>query len=285
MACIPILAGISSLKKVTIPESVTYMSSNVGAFENCKNLEEVIFVGTSKVTQMSRSFYGCSSLRKVNIPSSVTSLSQMFYGCKNLSVYYDGTLENWCAISDHDSDGLTYVERFYYKKENEYEELIDLVIPERVTTIDTYTFKGYKGLRSVKFHEGVTAIRSHAFENCTNITSLELPSQLKVLESDAFCNVGITSIIIPQYITEITDTFRYCGKLQNVVIHKNVEQISDYAFFYCNLKSVVFEDPKGWTVSRSSGVKLSSEDLNDPAIAAKYLGSTYCGYFWEKSKE
>ena len=178
----PILAGISSLKKVTIPESVTYMSSNVGAFENCKNLEEVIFVGTSKVTQMSRSFYGCSSLRKVNIPSSVTSLSQMFYGCKNLSVYYDGTLENWCAISDHDSDGLTYVERFYYKKENEYEELIDLVIPERVTTIDTYTFKGYKGLRSVKFHEGVTAIRSHAFENCTNITSLELPSQLKVLE-------------------------------------------------------------------------------------------------------
>lgn len=159
----PILAGISSLKKVTIPESVTYMSSNVGAFENCKNLEEVIFVGTSKVTQMSRSFYGCSSLRKVNIPSSVTSLSQMFYGCKNLSVYYDGTLENWCAISDHDSDGLTYVERFYYKKENEYEELIDLVIPERVTTIDTYTFKGYKGLRSVKFHEGVTAIRSHAF--------------------------------------------------------------------------------------------------------------------------
>lgn len=281
----PILAGISSLKKVTIPESVTYMSSNVGAFENCKNLEEVIFVGTSKVTQMSRSFYGCSSLRKVNIPSSVTSLSQMFYGCKNLSVYYDGTLENWCAISDHDSDGLTYVERFYYKKENEYEELIDLVIPERVTTIDTYTFTGYKGLRSVKFHEGVTAIRRNAFRNCTNITSLELPSQLKVLESEAFCNVGITSIIIPQYITEITDTFSYCGKLQNVVIHKNVEQISDYAFFYCNLKSVVFEDPKGWTVSRSSGVKLSSEDLNDPAIAAKYLGSTYCGYFWEKSKE
>ncbi len=281
----PVLAGISSLKKVTIPESVTDMSSNVGAFEICKNLEEVVFVGTSKVTRMFRSFYGCSSLRKVNIPLSVTSLSQMFDGCKNLSVYYDGTLENWCAISDHDSDGLTYVKRFYYKKENEYEELIDLVIPERVTTIDTYTFKGYKGLRSVKFHEGVTAIRGHAFENCTNITSLELPSQLKVLESDAFCNVGITSIIIPQYITEITDTFSYCGKLQNVVIHKNVEKISDFAFFYCNLKSVIFEDPKGWTVSMSPDVKLSSEDLNDPTIAAKYLGSTYCGYFWEKSNE
>lgn len=285
----PILAGISSLKKVTIPESVTDMSSNVGAFENCKNLEEVVFAGTPQVKKMWATFKGCSSLKSVHIPASVTYLTNSpFGGCNLESVYYDGTLENWCAISNHDYDGLTYVERFYYKKENEYEELIDLVIPERVTTIDAYTFKGYKGLKSVQFHEGVTAIRGGAFANCTNITSLELPSQLKVLESDAFCNVGITSIVIPQYITKITDTFRYCGKLQNVVIHKNVEQISDFAFFYCNLKSVVFEDPNGWVAVSNWGspdLNFTSEDLSDPAIAAKYLGGTYKDCVWKKTNK
>ena len=162
----PILSGISSLQKIIIPDSATNMRSNVGAFENCKNLEEVVFEGTPQIMDMWSTFNGCSSLKSVHIPASVTAFyNQPFGGCNFESVYYDGTFEDWCKIDFQyaNQSPMPYTERFYYKKENGYEELIDAVIPETITQINTGVFSGYKTLRSVTLHEGVTALAEHAF--------------------------------------------------------------------------------------------------------------------------
>lgn len=298
-----IIAGISSIKKVTIPNSVISMgSNNTGSFENCKNLEEVVFEDNSKVVTIRAAFRNCTSLRKVNIPSSVKDFANSpFSGCKNLSVYYGGTIADWCNI-DHDGEELEYVEKLYYKKDDGYEELINLVIPENVTMIDDYTFKGYKNLKSVTFHDGITAIGRYAFSDCTNLTSaIELPSQLKYLGVRAFEYSGITSVVIPQYITEINyATFIGCDKLTSVtlpegikkiggdafyrtaitsiVIPKSVTFIDSYAFHYVKLTNVTFEDPNGWTAGSTA---LSANDLQNTETAAKYLRSN-SHYAWSK---
>ena len=216
-----ILAGISSLKKVIIPDSATNMRSNAGAFENCKNLEEVVFEGTPQIKEMWGTFTGCLSLKSVHIPASVTKfVNQPFVGCNLEAVYYDGAFEDWCKIDFEDAgqSPMSYTERFYYKKENGYEELINAVIPETITQINAGVLSGYKALRSVTLHEGVTAIAKYAFSGCVNLSSIVLPSQLKFIGEQAFYGCkSLYSINIPKYISEIGDrAFEYCYNLAEV---------------------------------------------------------------------
>ena len=212
------LSGVKSLKKVTIPDS---LKDGYGCFENCRNLEEVIFKGTPQINEMWETFSGCISLKSVHIPASVTYFTnQPFEGCNFESVYYDGTFEDWCKI-DFGYSGqspMPYTERFYYKKENGYEELIDAVIPETITQINTGVFSGYKALRSVTLHEGITAIANSAFSNCKNLSSIVLPSQLRFIGECAFWDCkSLYSINIPKYISEIGDrAFAYCYNLAEV---------------------------------------------------------------------
>ena len=218
----PILSGISSLQKIIIPDSATNMRSNVGAFENCKNLEEVIFEGTPQIREMWRTFKGCSSLKSVHIPASVTEfINAPFEGCNLESVYYDGTFEEWCKIDFQYAfqSPMPYTERFYYKKENGYEELTEnVVIPESITQINAGVLSRYKALRSVTLHEGVTAIAKYAFEDCVNLSSIKLPSQLKFIGEQAFSGCkSLYSINIPKYISEIGNrAFEYCYNLAEV---------------------------------------------------------------------
>lgn len=217
----PILSGISSLKKVVIPDSATNMRSNAGAFENCKNLEEVVFEGTPQIKEMWATFNGCSSLKSVHIPASVTSfVNYPFVGCNFESVYYDGAFEDWCKIgfSYLGQSPMPYTERFYYKKENGYEELTEnVVIPETITQINA-ELSGYKALRSVTLHEGVTAIAKNAFQDCENLSSIKLPSQLKFIGEQAFSGCkSLYSINIPKYISEIGNrAFEDCYNLAEV---------------------------------------------------------------------
>lgn len=217
----PIIAGISSVKKIVIPDSVTNMRTSCGAFQGCKNLEEVIFEGTPQINEMWGTFNGCISLKSVHIPASVTYFTnQPFEGCNFESVYYDGTLEDWCKTDflSIDSSPMPYTERFYYKKENGYEELIDAVIPETITQINAGVLSGYKALHSVSFHEGVTALAKYAFKDCVNLSSIVLPSQLKFIGERAFSGCkSLYSINIPKYISEVGDfAFEGCYNLAEV---------------------------------------------------------------------
>lgn len=211
-----VLSGIKSLKKVIIPDTVIYLNSSghiTGAFANCKNLEEVIFEGNPQVEEMCSTFEDCVSLKSIHIPASVVNYRGAFSNCVLQDVYYDGSFEKWCKIGS-----MPTTERFYYKKEDGYEELIDAVIPETITQVNSGVLQGYKALRSVTLHEGVTAIANAAFSNCENLSSIVLPSQLRFIGGYAFggCK-SLYSINIPKYISEIGErAFEYCYNLAEV---------------------------------------------------------------------
>lgn len=212
-----VLSGIKSLKKVIIPDTVIYLNSTgsvKGAFANCKNLEEVIFEGNPQVEEMWSTFEDCVSLKSIHIPASVVDYRGAFSNCVLQDVYYDGSFEKWCEIG-----GMPTTERFYYKKEDGYEELTEnVVIPETITQINAGVLSGYKALRSVILHEGITAIANSAFSNCENLSSIVLPSQLKFIGEYAFggCK-SLYSINIPKYISEIgNNAFAGCYNLAEV---------------------------------------------------------------------
>ena len=88
----------NKITKVIIPDRVT--SIGAWAFYNCSGLTSVT-IGNSVTSIGEYAFYNCSGLTSVTIPDSVTSIGESaFAGCSGLmSIKYDGTKEQWQAIS------------------------------------------------------------------------------------------------------------------------------------------------------------------------------------------
>ena len=70
-----------------------------------------------------------------------------------------------------------------------------MTIPDSVTSIGSWAFKGCKGLTSVTIGNGVTSIGYSAFEGCTGLTSVTIPDSVTSIGNGAFYGcTGLTSI-------------------------------------------------------------------------------------------
>ena len=90
--------------------------------------------------------------------------------------------------------------------------------------------------------KSVVVIQNHAFANCKNITSIQIPSTVKSLGINAFENCSkLTSITIPDGVTFIpNNAFVGCSSLASVDIPESVESIGANAFAGCTqLSSIV----------------------------------------------
>ena len=199
---------------VVIPSSVVY--NNV----------------TYSVTSIRKcAFEGCSALTSITIPNSVTSIgSDAFYDCTSLTAVYITDLEAWCKI-DFQSTPLSYAHHLYLNGK----EIKELVIPNSVTSIRGYAFRGCSGLTSVTIHNSVTSIGDYAFSGCSGLTSVTIPNSVTSIGSYAFSSCsGLTSVTIPNSVMSIENSaFSGCSGLNSVIIPNSVTSIGNYAFYYC----------------------------------------------------
>ena len=176
---------------VVIPESVTYNGNtysvtSIGdrAFYYCSGLTSVT-IPNSVTSIGEKTFYGCSGLTSITIPNSVTSIGSMaFYECSGLKSVNIFDLAAWCNISfsSVDSNPLYYAHRLFLNGE----EIIDLVIPNSVTSIGSYAFRSCSGLTSVTIPNSVTSIRLGAFSGCSGLTSVTIPNSVTRIGDYAF---------------------------------------------------------------------------------------------------
>ena len=102
--------------------------------------------------------------------------------------------------------------------------------------IGDLAFEGCSGLTSITLPSGLTKIGFSAFEGCSGLTSLTLPSGLTEIGFSAFhgCS-GLTSIPLPSGLTEIdSHTFCGCSGLTSLTLPSGVTKIGYCAFEGCS---------------------------------------------------
>jgi len=249
--------GYSGFKNITIPDSVTEIRQS--AFDGCSNLETVV-LGNSVETIWQLAFANCPKLTSVKIQSNITSIPKsLFYNCSQLSsIIYPDSMEQWSFVSKGtdwntntgnytiycfdgsiSKDGTTTRKESaglsYEKHYNGYYIVCGIGTCSDTQIFIPSTYNGYP----------VQKIGDRAFENCTEITYVNIPDSVTTIGGSVFSGCSaLKEIIIPNSVTEIGEwTFANCTSIETIDLPDNLTTISDYLFEKCTgLKTIVIPD-------------------------------------------
>ena len=153
----------SALEKIEIPVNVTTFGE--GIFRESKSLAAVEYRSLSGIALYS--FFGCSSLETVSLPSSLKEIGEYaFAGTSSLK-----TVE----------------------------------IPVSVKGIGAYAFTG-SGLTAVNLEDNLEleSLGEGAFENCTSLTEARLPESLTTISNSLFLgDKALVDIVFPEKIETV----------------------------------------------------------------------------------
>lgn len=183
--------------------------------------------------------------------SSVLSADAYSFVADN--VYYD-------IITGTTNCKVTYKD----KKYNSYSG--DVVIPEKVIyNGQTYT---------------VTETGDYCMRNCSDLTSVKLPSTLVTVGKGTFSKCSLlTSVDVPASVTTIaTFAFNDCPKLEQVTLHEGVKTIESNAFLaVVSMKSITIPQTVteigGWAFKNC----VSLTEFNVPANVASIGNNAFQG--------
>lgn len=105
-----------------------------------------------------------------------------------------------------------------------------------VVSIGEYAFRDCTQLTSVTIPSSVKTIKTAAFYNCTQIAAISIPASVTSIGDAAFegCS-AITSMLVPNGVTSIGDeTFYGCSSMKTVVLPSSMSSIGANAFSRCS---------------------------------------------------
>ena len=257
----------TALTSIEIPDSVTSVGAQ--SFQECKSLKDAT-LGKGLAAINSSTFSGCSALEKIVIPSEVKFIEgYAFDGCTSLAdVNYGGTVAEWNALKNdgkinsdgndalfnatiHCSDGIvTTADKaaaaIASLESGEYNIAVSGEITD-VSAIKTALQSNENAKVNLDLSQttGLIAISNIAFNDCSSLTSVNIPNSVTSIGNSAFngCS-NLASVNIPDSVTSIGNfAFNNCSSLTTVTILDGVTSIGEYAFYGCsNLASISIPD-------------------------------------------
>ena len=233
------------MSSITIPDNVTKICW--GAFYGCKSLTSIILPASLKSISGSVFAY-CSSLTSIYFGDNIETVGgSVFEGCSNLTSVYINNLESWCKIqfSSTDSNPLFYGGHLFINGE----EVKELVIPNSITSIGSYTFCG-SGITTLTIPNSVTTIGNGAFRSCSGLTEISIGNNITKINQATFSGcTNLKSLTLGGRITIIDElNFESCKELTTVYCYaenppslgNNVfsESYIEYATLYVPTQSV-----------------------------------------------
>ena len=161
------------------------------AFKNCYEMTSISLPSTLKKIG-TEAFRYCGSLMLSELPASVNEVGQYAF--------------SYCGITA-------------------------FTIPSALKKLPEGMFYNCGSLAKVTFHSKVTEIGYWAFFGCSSLEEVELPNKLETIGYNAFYESGLTSITIPNSVTNLdAGSLRDCSKLTKVVLGTGIEKIQYETF-------------------------------------------------------
>ncbi len=263
----------SSIEVLTLPSTIESFTS-LGSF---KQLKKIICHATTPPGINASPWFTnnkTSSFKGLFVPAKSLDKYKAASGWKNYSLY--GFYDETHRPSQISSKKITYkatskLEPYIYNfgnvniVENRYDEatgegeitfdadlkslyynfyncsnLLEIVIPEGVTSIDQSAFEQCNNLMCITLPSTLTRIGNYVFRICSSLKSISLPSSLTEIGLDAFsfCR-SLETITVPDKVSKINEnTFRGCEKLTHLTLGSGVTVFNDYLDFTTNLRSI-----------------------------------------------
>ena len=190
--------GTDATGTLTIPDHVVYNGNNYAvtiidsyAFSYCRGLEGTLVLPNTLEEIGDDAFDYCGFTGVVTIPASVEWIGYTpFYGCDGIEGFVVDP-----ANEDYDSrDNCNSV-------------------------ISSYSNELKFGCKNSTIPNGVESIAEDAFNRCSGLTSITIPSSVTEIGGWSFWFTGLTSITIPNTVTYIgTNPFGGCAGLEEIVV-------------------------------------------------------------------
>ena len=246
----------SGLKTITIPNTVTKLGDAM--FESCTSLTTADI--TDSVFRLGKNmFRGCTALSSITMPNELREIgTQAFENCSSLGAISIPQSVNKIETMAFKSSGVTHCtlpSALTYMGDAVFQnsKIVQINIPDKITTIPTQTFYQCTSLKTVTTHNNIVAISNEAFRGCSQLNTCAIPSKLVNVGESAFygCSALTGELNLPSTVVGIAaHAFRGTGYTK-LTMQNNVSTIEQYAFYGCNKLTSATISNKVTVLSRS----------------------------------
>lgn len=256
-------SGCINLKKVDIPKSVTIIDTN--AFYGCKNMEQVHL--SDGLVEIGDDAFSKTNIKEIFIPKTVekigirivayTNIERIVvdeknreyssYNKSNIISTKNGTIISGCKNSAIPNSIHTIGEWAFTGTDIERIDLSDT----KISKIEEYAFYDCEKLENIVLPKELVVIPAYCFYNCKNLKEVRIGNSVTKIETLAFGNTSLSSVVIPASVKSI-DLLSF-GEAEN-------------------LTNLLFEDPNNWYIDGDGHFENEDIDVTDMnAVIQKLL--------------
>lgn len=242
-------SGFENLSEVSIPDNIKVISGQ--AFYRCESLETITLPDT--IEELGAGAFSYSTkLASINVPSNLKKLGTNAFG---------GT-----AWQNNQGQGIIYFGKILYTRSYYYGQypadvtqptiksdtialacnalsgsghipsIEKITIPKSVKYLGEECLYRSSALKSVTFENDsqLDEIDDYAFQECTALTSIEIPQNVTKIGFGVFSDSGLTDIVFKgSKLKAVVGSFYGAKKLKNVTLPTGLETLGNQSFEDC----------------------------------------------------